>query len=350
MNRISAKLLSVLALFLFIAIIPIAVFAVNEDISIVSTINSENKQEYTVYIKGISTQNFKYAFTNIENADPEGMDLNYINSTQDLGGNQAAFLNAETYEELSKNNKAIYMWAKVKDQEENEKLILKNTEIDLNKALTDELLEQVETLTQKINVEIADNQDNTTTIKNEKVDGVDIITNVGYVKIKDSDKKAKYYYEMVKLPSTDEYNQLNTLANQLKDEYDDKEMYEKIKIATEFNEVFEKVTSQAKWEEVKDLTIKQPEDSKKDDKYIILLKKVAKVDKKEIETLDVQFLTADETEKENVEIEKVVTKETTKLPITYDSIALFVVLGIIVLLVIVVAIRMKKLSKQNEQK
>lgn len=350
MNRISTKLLSVLALFLFIAIIPIAVFAVNEDISIVATTNSENTQEYTIYIKGISTQKFKYAFTNIENADPEGMDLNYINSTQDLGGNQAAFLNAETYEELSKNNQTIYMWAKIKDEEGKEKLILKNTNLDLNKILTHEILEQVETLTQKINVEIAENQEDTTTIKNEKIDGVDIVTNVGYIKIKDGDKNAKHYYEMVKLPSTDEYNQLNILANQLKDEYDDKEMYEKIKIATEFNKAFEKVTSQAKWQEVKDLTIKQPEDSKKDDQYIILLKKVSKEDKKESETLDVQFLTADETEKENVEIEKVITKETTTLPITYDSIVLFVVLGIIVFLVIIIAIRIKKLSKPNEKK
>ena len=55
MNRISAKLLSVLAIFLFIAIIPIAVFATNEDISIVATTNSEAKQEYTIYIKGRDT-------------------------------------------------------------------------------------------------------------------------------------------------------------------------------------------------------------------------------------------------------------------------------------------------------
>lgn len=351
MNQISIKLLSVLAIILFIAVLPIAVFATNEDISLVATMNSENKQEYTIYIKGISTQNFKYAFTNIENADPEGMDLQFINSNPDLGeGNQAAFLNAETYEKLSKDDKAIYMWAKINDEEGNEKLILKNVKLDLHEALTEEKLDQVETLTQKIDVEIADNQDDTTTVRNEKVDGVDEVANVGYVKIKDDDKNAKYYYEMVKLPSTDEYNKLNTLANQLKDEYDAKDMYEKVKLATEFSDVFEKVTEQAKWEEVKNLTIKQDETSKAGDQYIILLKKVAKVDKKEVEILDVQFLTADETEKENVEIEKVVTKETTKLPITYDSIALFVVLGIIVLLVIVVAIRMKKLSKQNEQK
>ena len=53
---------------------------------------------------------------------------------------------------------------------------------------------------------------------------------------------------------------------------------------------------------------------------------------------------------ENVIKEEIITQETTKLPITYDSIALFVILGIIVALVIVVFIRIKKLSNQNEEK
>lgn len=346
MNRFSAKLLSILAIFLFIAIIPIAVFATNEDISIVATTNSEAKQEYTIYIKGISKQNFKYAFTNIKNANPEGMDLSYINSIPDLGGNQAAFLDAATYEKLSENDKTIYMWAKVKDEKGNEELILKNIQLDLSEALTEEKLDQVETLTKRITVEIADSQDDTTTVKNEKVDGVDVVRNVGHVKILD-DKKATYYYEMVKLPSTDEYNQLKKLATQLNDEYDKKDMYGKVQVATEFNETFEKVANQAKWEKVKDMTVKQEEDSKTGDEYIVLLKKVAKVDGKETTTLDVQFLTADATEKENVEIEEVVTQETTRLPITYDSIALFVVLGIIVVLAVVIFIRMKKLNKKN---
>lgn len=349
MNRISAKLLSIIAIFLFISIIPIAVFATNEDISIVATTNSELEQEYTIYIKGISKQNFKYAFTNIKNADPDGMDLSYINSILDLGGNQAAFLDAATYKKLSENGNTIYMWAKIKDENGNEKLILKDIQLDLSESLSEENLEKVETLTKRITVEIADNQDNTTTVRNEKVDGVDEVANVGYVKIVD-DKKATYYYEMVKLPSTEQYNKLNELVEQLNNEYDQKDMYGKVQTATEFNELFTTATDSVDWKEVKDMTIKQDEESKAGDKYIILLKKVAKVDGKEVETLDVQFLTADDNYIPNVEIEKVVTQETTKLPITYDSIALFVILGIIVLLVIVVFIRMKKLSKKNEEK
>ena len=51
MNRISFKLLAALAIFVFIAVIPIAVSASNEDVSLVSTINDESKIEYIIYIK-----------------------------------------------------------------------------------------------------------------------------------------------------------------------------------------------------------------------------------------------------------------------------------------------------------
>lgn len=349
MKGTSFRLLSVLTIFLFIAVIPIAVFATNEDISIVETTDSEAKRGYTIYIKGISTQNFKYAFTNIENADPEGMDLSFINSKSDLQGNQAAFLDTITYEKLSKNNKTIYMWAKVKDEQKNEKLILKNIQLNLNEVLKEEKLYQVETLTKRIKVEITDNIEETTTVRNEKIDGVDEIANVGHVKIVDA-PKATYYYGIAKLPSTEQYNQLNELIEQLNNEYNQKDMYEKVQTATEFNKLFTTVTASAKWEQVKDMTIKQNEASKAGDKYIVLLKKVAKVDGKEVATLDAQFLTADETEKENVKIEKVVKQETSKLPITYDNIALLILLGIMEVLVIIVLIRIKKLNKQNEEK
>ena len=342
MNRISVKLLSVLAIFLFVAVLPIAVLAANEDVSIVSKINEESKTEYIIYIKDYSDRNFKYAFTT--NANPEEMDLSYINSISDLGENQAAFLDAATYEKLSKQSSTIYMWAK-----DEENLILKGIQLDLSKDLTEERLEQLETLTTRIEVEIADSEEDTTTVRNENIDGVDEVANVGHVKIVDN-KKATYYYERTKLPSSEEYNKLKTLADQAQSEYNDMDMYEKVQFATEFSEVYTKVVENANWQEVEDMIIRQDEESVKGDQYIVLLKKVEKVARTETTTVDVQFLTADDNYKPNVVIEEVITQETTKLPITYDSIALFVALGIIVLLVIVVFIRMKKLSNKNEEK
>ena len=344
MNRISLKLLSVLAIFLFIAVIPIAVFATNEDVSIVGKVNSELEQEYIIYIKDYTDKTFKYAFTNIENADPNSMDLSFIISRSDLSEskNQAAFLDATTYEKLSKNNETIYMW--VKDELDN--FVLEGIQLKLNEALTEENVVNVETITNRINVEIADSEEDATTIRNENVEGVEETASVGYVKILD-DKKSTYYYERVKLPSSEEYNQLMKLAEQIKEEYDEMNMYEKVKIGTEFNKLYSKITSEVKWQEVEDMMIEQPEESVAGDKYIVLLKKV---DKQGVETIDVQFLTAFDSYVPNLVKEQIVTQETTKLPITYDSIALFVILGIIIILVVAVLIRMKKISKQNEEK
>ena len=329
--------MSVLAIFVFIAVVPIAVLAANEDVSLVSTINKDLKQEYIIYIKDYSNRKFKYAFTT--NANPGEMDLSYINSILDLGENQAAFLDAATYEALSKESSTIFMWAK----DENENLILKGIQLDLTKALTKENIEISETLTKRIQVEIADSEEDTTTIRNENVDGVEETAAVGYVKIVD-DEEATYYYERTKLPSSEDYNRLMILAEQIRDEYDELDIYEKVQFGAKFNELYSKIISQAKWQELEGTMIQQPEESVAGDEYIVLLKKV---NNQAETTMDVQFLTAFDAYKPNVVKEEVVTQETSKLPITYDSIALLVILGVIVLLIVIVFIRMKNLNQKN---
>lgn len=336
MNRVNAKLLTILAIITFIIIMPIAVFAANEEISLVKSTDKEKQAVHVIYIKGYTNQKFKYAFTT--NANPGEMDLNYINSILDSGKNQAALLDAK----LSKESSTIYMWAK----DEKENLILEGIQLDLSKALTEEEIVNTETLTTRIKVEIADSEDDTTTIRNENVDGVEETASVGYVKIKD-DENATYYYERTKLPSSENYNKLMTLAEQIRDEYEKKDMYEKVQFGEEFNSLYSKIISEAKWQEVEGTMIEQPEESEEGDKYIVLLKKVGQQGET---TTDIQFLTAYDSYTPNIVTEEIVIQETTKLPITYDSIALFVILGVIVLLITVVFIRMKKLSKQNEEK
>ena len=165
MNQISSKLLGILAMFLFIAVIPIAALATNENISVV---NNE-KDEYIIYIKDYTDKNFKYAFSN--NANPKEMDLIYINSISDLRGNQTAFIDAQTYEKLSKENKPIFMWAK----DENENLILERVQLDFTNSLTKENIDLVEKTTKRISVEIAETKnatDSTNPIREEEVDGI----------------------------------------------------------------------------------------------------------------------------------------------------------------------------------
>lgn len=344
MNKASKKLFTILAFLLMIFIVPLVSFAVNENVSIVESLDKNGKQEYIIYINNYTNKNFKYALSN--DANPEEMDLVYINSITDLGKNSVAFIDAETYEKLK--SKTIYIWAK----DENESLILEGVKLDLEDSLTKENLDLVEKTTKKISVEIADSKEKSTEIKNEDVEGVKETTSVGTLKITDEDaKKSTYYYETVKTTDSEDYNELSKLAEKINNEYEAMDMYKKIQIAKEFNTLYSKLISNIEWKEVKDLKVEQPESSEQSngigDKYIVFLKKVSK--NGEI-TTDVQFLQEYYDYEPNVEKEKVITKETTKLPITYDSIALFIVLAVVIIAIVFVFIRIKKLEKKDEQK
>ena len=346
MNKISIKLLSVLAIILFVAVIPVVVFATNENLSVVSTTTTDadenEKTEYIIYIKDYTDKKFKYALSN--NANPEVMDLVYINSITDLGENQVAFIDAETYDKLSNQNQTIYMWAK----DENENLILNGIQLDLTKSFSKEEIDSVESITKRISVDIADTEeatDATDPVREEDVDGVKETAKVGYVKITDNED-ATYYYQTVKTADSTEFATLMQLAEKINTEYDNLDMYEKVQLGEEFYNVYAKLVEEANWQEVENMTINQPEQSVAGDEYVVLLKKVDGTQ----EIIDAQFLTAYDDYKPNVVKEQVVTQETTRLPITYDSIALIVVLAVIVIALVVVFIRMKKVSKKDEEK
>lgn len=342
MNKHSIKLLSVLAIILFIAVIPIVVLATNEDVSVVST-QEEGKESYLIYMNGYTDKTFKYALSN--NANPEIMDLVYINSITDLGENQVAYLDASTYEKLSKSGETIYIWAK----DENENLILEGIQLDLTKSLSKEKIDEVENTTKKISVDIVEDKDETKMLKKENEEGVTKTTWTGHIEIKDS-SKATYYYERTKTTDSAEHQKLMELVEKINKKYDSMDMYEKVQIDTEFYDLYSKLIENAKWQEVENMRVEQPESTIEGtgtgDKYVVLLKKI----EDGVETTDVQFLTASYDYEPNVVKEVVATQETTKLPITYDSIALIVVLAIVVIAIIAVFIKIKKLNKDEESK
>lgn len=345
MKKTSIKLLSVLAIILFIAVTPMVVLATNENVSVVKS----QENEYIIYIKDYTDKKFKYAFTSIEKENLQQMDLFYINSIPDGLGNQTALLNlnAKTYEKLKSGT--IYMWAK----DENEKLILDGLQLDLKDVLTKENLDLVEKTTKRIQVEVAiskDIIDSTKPVREEDIDGVKETAKAGYLKITDN-KDSKYYYQRVKTLDSVEYAKLMDLAEEMNQDYDKANMYEKVQLAEKFYSQYSKLINEADWQKVTDLTVKQPESTEQSngvgDKYIVLLKKV---DKDGITTTDAQFLQEYYDYEPNVKKEQIVTKETAKLPITYDSIVLIIVLAVVLIALVVVFIRMKKLNKKDETK
>lgn len=341
MYKLSQKVLSILVISFFIIISPIIVNADSDNISIIKTQN--NKQEYMVYISGYTNKKFKYALSN--NANPEEMDLMYINSITDSKENSVILIDTETYEKLKSNT--IYIWSK----DENENLILNGEKLDLEDSITKENLKVVESTTQKISVEIADNKEKASEVKNETIDGIKKTTSVGTLKINDKDsKKSKYYYERVNISDSEDYLELTRLAEELNNEYEKMDICEKIRFAEKYYALYSKLISNVEWKEVQNLTIEQPESSEEStgvgEKYIVFLKKIAKDGE---ETTDVQFLQEYYDYQPNVEKEKIVTKETAKLPITYDSIVLIILLVIVVIALIVISIRIKKLEKKDGQ-
>ena len=176
------------------------------------------------------------------------------------------------------------------------------------------------------------------------------VAKAGYVKITDS-KDAEYYYQRVKTSDSEEYAKLMELAEDINSKYSEMDMYEKVQANEQFYSLYSKLTNEAKWQKVENMEIKQPESTEQSngtgDKYIVFLKKIAKSGDT---TLDAQFLQEYYDYEPNAVIERVETQEITKLPITYDSIALIVILALVVIALVVIFIRMKKLNKKNEEK
>ena len=144
--------------------------------------------------------------------------------------------------------------------------------------------------------------------------------------------------------------ELIELAEKLNKEYDVMDMYQKVQENEQFYSLYSKLINEANWQEVENMEVKQPESTEQSngvgDKYIVFLKKVAK----DGETTDAQFLQEYYDYEPNAVKEQIKTQETTRLPITYDSIALIVILAVVVVALIIVFIRMKKINKKDEEK
>ena len=159
----------------------------NKKLAILSktTTEEENEKiEYMIYVRDYIDKNFKFAFSNMENA--EEADLVYINSVLDSEGNKLAYLDWETYESLTNLGQEIYIW--IKDEAEN--MIMEGELLDLNNSLDIEEIASIELITKRISVEIGDTKekvDATEPIRQEEVDDVDEIAKVGYIKITDNE-------------------------------------------------------------------------------------------------------------------------------------------------------------------
>ena len=120
------------------------------------------------------------------------------------------------------------------------------------------------------------------------------------------------------------------------------ELYENIRMCKEFYDLYYQLMPRAEgWNLVSDMKIEQPLDSKTGDQYILWIRNDSK------ESEEVQFLTCFQNEDKEFVKDKNIVKTTSKIPITYDSIDLFVILGVAIVLLIVAVLIKKKTNKEK---
>lgn len=316
-------------MFIIVLLIPITVFATNENLQLVKTEN-----DYIIYIKGIEEVEFDFAISNKENATE--IELDYVNSIEDEEKNQVAFLTIDKYNNELKVNGKSYIYLKTIDG-------VRCKELDFEDLFDKTKMEEVEKTTYRIGTKVI-----TDIIEqDEEVNGVKTKTTVGGLEITDS-KEAEYFYSITKLPIS-KYSELMELAEKINKEYNKINMYSRIELAKQFYKLYTELIIEQNWIKVENLTIMQPNDAQTGEQYVVYIKKVTNNGE---ETIDVKLMTSyrkDEEEKIPARTETKVVQETAKLPITGDSFILFALLGTIILITIIVFIRIKKLENKKKK-
>lgn len=331
MKSFKAKLTGAIVLFIMIMLVPMIVLAVTNEENI-QIISNTDEQEYIVYIQDLMQTNFASAVSN--SASTPEQDLDFV-TARDGEGNYVAQIDANAV-----TGDTTYLYVKYDGQESTEVL-----ELDLSNALDKTDMEYVENTTKRIDTETVEKLEEI----NEEIDGVQTTLTVGGLRITDTDN-ATYEYQLTKVTDNTPYSRLVELADELNSEnYDQKDMYSKIQLTSEFYTLYNQLMEGATWTAVTDNEIRQPSDAIEGDQYVVLIRKTAEDG---AITTDAKLMVSQINPYEEVEPERQETRtvqETAKLPITGDSIVLFVALAVVVIALIIVFVRMKKLNKKEDK-
>lgn len=330
MKNSKLKLLVAIMVFCILVMMPIFTNAANDDLAIVKT----GEKNYLIYINEYLNQNFKFAFS--DKSDTPEAQLNFINSSLDQDAenpSNLAYIKENTY-----SDQEIYMWVKNEEGKITEKPIT----IKLSEAVNKEDIETVEQITKKISVDTTQKYE----YPEQIIDGYKKTVVTGKIEITDTEK-ATYFYEQTAVTSNVQHEELMRLAELIHNNFNTMTITQKINTEKSFYELYNTLIKQAKWTKVEGTAIPQPLEAQRGDKYVVFLKKV---EADGTETLDAQFMICEREEAEggieaHTEKRDKIVNQTSKLPITYDSIILFVILGVIILAIIFIILRKKNINK-----
>lgn len=317
MKKLSSKILLIVMAVMLILSLNATVNATAEDMAVLENANGD----YLIYLNAYLNDEYSYAITT--SADVEENSLNWL-TAKDTNGNSVI--------KVSKDQVGLYLWVKINDE-----IIKKAEPINVTEVSTEAEINEMKTLTNRIKV------DATQTITEEtREDNVIRTVTQGVLKITD-DANAKYSYDIVLL--NDENTSCKELVNLMSKINADMDIFQAIDVAQEYTTLWNNIITNAEWKEVTNATIAQPVDAENGTQYVVLLKK----ELNGTTTYDAQVLTSKKETSED-EVKEVVKTETrSELPVTFDNPILFVLLGVAVVAIVIIAIRIRSLSKKNEK-
>lgn len=320
---------SIIIAILFISILGMiyTVNGANENIQIIK----KSGNEYLIYISEHMDSQFEFAFSNDQGADKEtlGYKSSILDSTSEK--NNVAYIDNSLYTTYFSGK--TYFWAR----DLSGKYFAEKVEVDLSKAIEESNVNLINNLTKIIKV---DTKNTITT--SEVVNEVKVTKTVGKVDVLE---EGTTYYQLVKLPASEDYNEFMKTAEKIANDKIENNMYAKLEVANKFSNYYNRLVpdiDDANWIKVNNNTILQPEKSHNGEQYILWLKTENNRENK----IDVQFLTCFEDYKPEVISEKI----TTKLPVTYDNPILFIILAVLVVAFVVVLILRNKSEKTKTEK
>lgn len=328
-NSILKMVCIMLVIILSLAIIPSFVRAAEGETEAV--ILQKTSGEKIVYIKGLENTEFKYAFSDMK----EDSSLIYTTCLTDSNGEKVATIESGK----------IYKYMFIEEQGST-----RTIELDNIKSITEQEIAQVESLTTRISVKTDESVSESST-----QDGTTVTTTRGKIVINE-EGKYDYQYQLIEILDTNNSTEtLNQTAVELYEQLSILEnattMYEKLIAEITIRDNYSELLTNAEWTDVKEMSILQPEESQKGEKYIVLIQKMENGNSVES---DIQFMTCNREDEADVEYknETIVTtvEKRTELPVTGENLVLYIILAVIIVAIIIIAVRMKYLKGKEDGK
>lgn len=288
----------------------------------------KSEKEYIIYVSNLIGSEFEFSFANKKDESKENLVFTNSALDQEDNGNNIAYIDETIYNNYFDGKKETYLWVK-----QGTEYKVEAEKINLKDALTEEDIQELNNATKKIPVKFGE-----LNLPAETVDGVKITRRMGTINIEDN-SETEYSYKMLKSTEESKVEELINLANEM-NKLDEKNTYDKLSIYGQFKSLYEELKPSEGWNVAENNVIKQPQESKKGEQYLVWIKNE--------QTTDVQIMTCNDDYTPEYENKKIINKVITKLPITGESLALYITAAILIVLIVTVAILKVKNNKSNK--